>query len=301
MKDKKRKSNVKHPSLWFIVATDDACCDGSDETSGLIKCPNHCKEAAAEHAKVQAILNKIQAAGAAAKQKLVDQGQKTVSEWEEEKSKLEETLAIKRSFLMRQKSTYMNTIWVDARDWLHQNFSSDEIEALEKDVNKKSKKTKACPPCKASSAASEKIATLKADVQVLQEEIDTLLSILKTMKRDHNHNFHDMAVKAAISGYDEFMSNWEEFKAEIDKDLDFSEDEFAVSEESQEWQEESVDEEEEDDEQVDDLEATANKNGKRFQLYTWLILTNWPRCIKSLLLLVLLPIIQVCCLQYKHG
>lgn len=143
-----------------------------------------------------------------------------------------------------------------------------EIEALEKDVKKGQKKSgKSCPPCEASAAAVEKIGTLKADVQALQEEIDTLLSILQTMKRDHNHNFHDMAVKAAISGYDEFMSSWEEFKTEIDKDLDFSEDEFAAFEDSEQWQEEEVDTETEEEQVVEDPQTKANKDGKHFQLF----------------------------------
>lgn len=87
------------------------------------------------------------------------------------------------------------------------------------------------------------------------------------MKRDHNHNFHDMAVKAAISGYDEFMSSWEEFKTEIDKDLDFSEDEFAASEDSEQWQEEEVDTETEEEQVVEDPQTKANKDGKHFQLF----------------------------------
>ena len=39
------------------------------------------------------------------------------------------------------------------------------------------------------------------------------------MKRDHNHNFHDMAVKSAISGYDEFMTRYARLKEEIEADI----------------------------------------------------------------------------------
>ncbi|RUS25018.1 hypothetical protein BC938DRAFT_472741 [Jimgerdemannia flammicorona] len=40
------------------------------------------------------------------------------------------------------------------------------------------------------------------------------------MKRDHNQNYHDLAVKSAISGYDELVEEWDKQKDDIKKDLD---------------------------------------------------------------------------------
>ncbi|KAI9263225.1 glucosidase II beta subunit-like-domain-containing protein [Phascolomyces articulosus] len=166
---------------------DDACCDGSDETSGLISCPNRCKSFAAEYAREQAVLHKIHSAGISAKRKLIQEAQETVKHWQEEKAGLEDELAIKRAELSRQE------------------------DAMKYSSKKSSSKKAKCPPCN--------VATLKDHIQTLEDEIDTLVTILKDMKRDHNHNFHDMAVKAAIAGYDDFIDGYDELKADIDNDL----------------------------------------------------------------------------------
>lgn len=66
-----------------------------------------------------------------------------------------------------------------------------------------------------------------------------MTTILKTMKRDHNHNFHDLAVKAAIGAYDEFVDEYDELKAEIDKDL-ISEEDYTFENADEEDEEEQV-------------------------------------------------------------
>ncbi|KAI9494851.1 glucosidase II beta subunit-like-domain-containing protein [Zychaea mexicana] len=223
---------------------DDACCDGSDETSGLISCPNRCKGFAAEYAREQAVLHKIHSAGIAAKRKLIQQGLETVSGWQEEKSKLEDALAIKRAELIRLQR---------------------EVEAIEADVKSHSSKKKPsskkikCPPCNS--------LTLRDHIETLEDEIDTLVTILKDMKRDHNHNFHDMAVKAAIAGYNDFIEGYDELKADIDKDLaKYSNDEdsgFDI-EQYDDNGEEGGDVEE------DTPEETAEKAGKVSFIQTWL-------------------------------
>lgn len=102
-------SETDIPSCWMdhscpFWMLDEACCDGSDETSGLAVCPDRCAEVAAVYAKEQAALHLIQSEGAAAKQKLIDEAEKTVTEWQEEKARLEDALAIKRAELMRRQS-----------------------------------------------------------------------------------------------------------------------------------------------------------------------------------------------------
>ena len=47
------------------------------------------------------------------------------------------------------------------------------------------------------------------------------------MKKDHNANYHDMAVKAAIKGYDEFM---EEYESEMEEHIEFEDDEIDENE-----------------------------------------------------------------------
>lgn len=68
-------------------------------------------------------------------------------------------------------------------------------------------------------SGSLEVATLKHDIVILQKELDTLKNILGDMKRDHNHNFHDMAVKSAITGYDEFLVRYDNIKGEIEENL----------------------------------------------------------------------------------
>ena len=77
----------------------------------MISCPNRCKQVAAEYAREQAALHKIHSAGILAKRKLIQQAQETVTEWQEEKSKLEDELTIKRAELDRhQRKFFFNSI-----------------------------------------------------------------------------------------------------------------------------------------------------------------------------------------------
>ena len=75
----------------------------------------------------------------------------------------------------------------------------------------------------------EKIRTLQEHEERFRGQVDTLLGILKDMKRDHNPNYHDMAVKTAIKGYDEFVEKYEremEENVELDQDDEIDEDEI---------------------------------------------------------------------------
>ncbi|CEG64825.1 hypothetical protein RMATCC62417_01734 [Rhizopus microsporus] len=171
---------------------DEACCDGSDESTGLADCPNRCKEVGEAYRKKQGMLQKAIQQGLAAKQRLVDEAEKQVSLWDEEKSKLEDELIIKKSFVMKLER---------------------ELNALESENEQRSKLKKKCPSC------VQELATLKHDISTLLNELEILRTILHDMKRDHNHNFHDMAVKNAISGYDEFMTRYAQLKEEIEADI----------------------------------------------------------------------------------
>lgn len=89
------------------------------------------------------------------------------------------------------------------------------------------------------------VATLKHDIVILQKELDGLKDILGEMKVKHNHNFHDMAVKSAIAGYDEFMTRYESMKANIEQDLAHIDATASVQEEIEEELAEEEGEEEE--------------------------------------------------------
>lgn len=170
---------------------DEACCDGSDENGALITCPNRCKEVGEAYQKEQSSLKKSTRAGLAAKNKLIEEAEKQVALWEEQQSKLEDEIILKKSNVLRLQR---------------------ELNDLESRSTKHKKKVK----CQSSVL---EINTLKHDIVILQKELETLKSILGDMKRDHNHNFHDMAVKSAISGYDEFMVRYDGIKADIDDNV----------------------------------------------------------------------------------
>jgi hypothetical protein len=73
----------------------------------------------------------------------------------------------------------------------------------------------------------EKIRILREHNEKLHDHVDVLLNILKNMKEDHNSNYHDMAVKDAIKGYDEFI---EEYESEMDEHIEFEDDEIDENE-----------------------------------------------------------------------
>lgn len=173
---------------------DEACCDGSDENGALITCPNRCKEVGEAYRKEQSSLQKSTKAGLAAKNQLIEDAEKQIELWEEQQSKLEDEIILKKSEMLR-------------------------LQRELNDLEARSTSTKHKKKVKCQSGALE-VATLKHDIVILQKELNTLKSILGDMKRDHNHNYHDMAVKSAISGYDEFVTRFDTIKTEIDDHLE---------------------------------------------------------------------------------
>lgn len=100
---------------------------------------------------------------------------------------------------------------------------------------------------------------LETRVKQLRDEIDLLLSILADMKRDHNHNFHDMAVKTAIAGYDEFLIEYNQLRQDMDR-LDEE-----LTEENEIYDDEGDDDDDNDDEAHDSehpTEHTAEAEGR---------------------------------------
>jgi protein kinase C substrate 80K-H len=193
---------------------DEACCDGSDENGDLIKCPNRCQEVGKAYRELQSHLKRSTEAGLLAKQKLINQAESQVAAWEEQQSILEDEIILKKSSLLQLER---------------------ELKALESSSENNKKKKKSCQ-----SGAME-VATLKHDIVILKKELNVLKTILGDMKRDHNHNFHDMAVKSAISGYDEFVTRWASLEPSIDDNLehiDIQEPETVEEEEEQEEEEE---------------------------------------------------------------
>src|SRR3954447_2449984 len=79
----------------------------------------------------------------------------------------------------------------------------------------------------------EKIRILREHNERLHDQIDILLNIFRDMKKDHNSNYHDLAVKTAIKGYDEFI---EEDEREMEENIEFEDDEIDENEINEEPQ-----------------------------------------------------------------
>jgi protein kinase C substrate 80K-H len=171
---------------------------------------------------------------------LIEDANNQIKKWEEEKAIIEDEIVLKKSNILRLQ---------------------DELKELEaqQDVGKKHKKK--CPPCDAKSAELD---ILIDDVQLLMDELDTLQSILADMKRDHNHNYHDMAVKSAITGFDEFVERFEETKDAILTDVKEakSKNEGFINQNNADAQDAEEGEEEEEEEEELSSEEKAMKEGK---------------------------------------
>lgn len=189
---------------------DEACCDGSDENGALITCPNRCKAVGEAYQKDQSNLKKSTIAGLAAKNKLIQEAENQVTLWEEQQAKLDDEIILKKSNVLRLQR---------------------ELKDLESRTTKKKSR------CQSNVL---EVDTLKHDITILLKELETLKSILGDMKHDHNHNFHDMAVKSAISGYDEFMLRYDGIKNNINDDMTNINVQEPEEEEQEEVQEEST-------------------------------------------------------------
>jgi protein kinase C substrate 80K-H len=196
---------------------DEACCDGSDENGELISCPNRCKEVGEAYRKEQSSLQKSTEAGLSAKNQLIADAENQIALWEEQQTIIEDEIILKKSNLLR-------------------------LQRELNDLESRSTSTKHKKKAKCRSGVLE-VATLKHDIVILQKELSTLKSILGDMKRNHNHNFHDMAVKSAISGYDEFLTRYDNIKTEIDdhiENIDLQEPEQDELEEDEDTEESTV-------------------------------------------------------------
>jgi len=166
---------------------DPLCCDGSDEYNGQIKCPNTCKELgdlARKQAEEQA---KVGMQGWRIRQSYVDKAARKRAELENERNRLNSLLV---SAQQKEKDLKV---------------ALDRAEIRETKVNRHGEKV--------ADRARAKIDEYKAALTGLRDEIEfwsgrvnTLEQILEDLKVNHNQNYHDMAVKAAVSALDELKN-----------------------------------------------------------------------------------------------
>ena len=183
----------------------------------MITCPNRCIEIGQKYREYQSSLKTSTEAGLSAKRRLIDEAEMQVRAWEEQQSKVEDQIILKKSNVLRLQR---------------------ELTDLESRSSTNKRTRSNCSP------SAPQLETLKFTISSLQMELETLKTILGDMKRDHNHNFHDMAVKSAISGYDEFLARYDDIKAKVDSDLEDTNREISLSHEEMPFDETEVDSEE---------------------------------------------------------
>jgi protein kinase C substrate 80K-H len=163
---------------------DPACCDGSDEYDGQITCPNTCKDQGVRARKAAEENAKTALRGWKTRTSYIDLAKRKKAEFEAEILRLQNQIVA-----AEQKEQELKVVL-------------ERAEARESKVSKFGEKI--------ADRAREKIGEYRTALTALRDEIawhsgrvETLERILEALKNDHNQNYHDMAVKSAVSGWDE--------------------------------------------------------------------------------------------------
>jgi hypothetical protein len=166
---------------------DPLCCDGSDEYDGQITCPNTCREIGARARKEAAENAKRFEEGGKIRQSYIEKAKQKKNELEAERDRLITMIAV-----AEEKERDLKVVL-------------ERAEIRESKVSKHGEKI--------ADRAREKINEYKQALTALRDEIGyisgrlgTLEGILEDLKNNHNQNYHDMAVKAAVSAWDELKA-----------------------------------------------------------------------------------------------
>jgi protein kinase C substrate 80K-H len=166
-----------------------ACCDGSDEWSGLTVCPNTCAALAKKAAVVAAKQEAVRKAGAAQRASWSKAGRKQRRDLESSLQQAKTTLATAQQKLKEAEAALKH-----ARDTApvakftkgSQGFEEARVR-VEGTV----------------SQLKEAVNGLQARVKAQEERVAALETILRDLKASYNPNFQDMAVKGAVGAFDE--------------------------------------------------------------------------------------------------
>lgn len=167
---------------------EEACCDGSDEWLGLKKCPNVCKEQAKAHAAAEAEKESVRASGWKVKEQWIKKAHKIRLEIEDELQRLEVKLSALRVNL-KDKESAIEKLQLEGGgiDQGSQSQGPNDIEMA--------------------------ILKYKGAINVLQDRvdeqrrrIDNLQNIMTNLAGSYNPNFQDMAVKGAVTAFNELAA-----------------------------------------------------------------------------------------------
>ncbi|KAJ1979120.1 hypothetical protein H4R34_002944 [Dimargaris verticillata] len=175
------------------------CCDGSDEYNGLVTCPNRCTDLAHEYQAQQAQLKQLHAQGSALKQIMLQEARDLKVAKEVQLARLREGLVTLEGEIMRLKD--LERVQKEARD---QSESEQQF--------------RQSPGTQLSQATRALVADLKSNLNNAYRDLDALTGVLRDLKKNHNPNYHDMAVKQTIAAYDDFIKVHPRYQSAADHD-----------------------------------------------------------------------------------
>lgn len=159
---------------------DPECCDGTDEYNGKIVCPNICKEVKEKEHRLRKQAFDAQQTGYALKKEYSSKGRQLKLDRQKEVVKLESEL----------KQAKIKAVTLKAALEL-----AEREEERDRKSNQGSQKKLA--------ECQTRLTETSQKLQSQRKHISTLLNLLRDLERDHNKNYHDMAVKSAVKGYEE--------------------------------------------------------------------------------------------------
>ncbi|OCF38619.1 protein kinase C substrate 80K-H [Kwoniella heveanensis CBS 569] len=227
---------------------DPECCDGSDEwATGA--CPNRCDEIGRAHREATEAERKTRKTGAKIRG--------TYIKWAQgEKKRLEDELEKKHSEVKAKEAEVERA-----------RIALEKVEEFsKKDLEKK----KQSPLYLSLLSHRLALTRLRSRTSRLQSELDALHSILSDLAKGYNPNYQDMAVKAAVVGYEELTGTaaarssgeGEEVKPDVQKDTQEDEEE-----EIKDWELDELDRKDLEALLLSDItEVSGNDNGNEDDL-----------------------------------
>lgn len=183
-------SNIGHTPAYIKTSRlndgvcDPECCDGSDEFDGHTHCPNVCEQVGAVSRKQREKLERVHKEGNRIRKEYVVYGQSSKKKLKEQLDKLQAASASVKQAAADTKAT-LDAANAKLKEYL-------ESTKLEREA-----------------ARERQLAPLIEQQTQRAEHANTIKNLFRTtlddLKENHNKNFHDMAVKSTISGYDEYL------------------------------------------------------------------------------------------------
>lgn len=160
---------------------EEACCDGSDEWLGLVQCPNTCKQLAKVHAKLEKERVAVESAGWKVKEQWIKEAHQIRVDLEHEINRIQ----------VKQEASQANLVDMEAALARLQEEESQSSAAEQEAARKLAEEFE------------QSVDRIVSQLSDQEQRIKDLETILSDLAQGYNPNFQDMAVKGAVSAYNE--------------------------------------------------------------------------------------------------